>query len=120
MLPPIFQTLKNNAEVFAIVGNGIYPHGDAPQGAQRPYVTWHIVSAVPQNELSDVPNIDNISIQVDCWHISSEGMLNLTKAVRNAIEPFAHMIAIPINERDFETKLYRITLQFDWWLDRDS
>lgn len=119
MLPPIFQTLTSSSLITDIVGTKVFPYGDAPQDITRPYVTWHIVSGVPQNSLSEVPDIDNISIQVDCWHPVAAGLEELATAVRNRIEPYAHMTNIPLNDRDRETRLYRMTLQFDWWLNRD-
>lgn len=118
-LPPVYGTLIASSAVSAIAQTRIYPHADAPQGATRPYITWHIVSGVPQNSLSNLPDIDNISVQVDCWDMSATSVVDLAQAVRNAIEPYAHMVAIPFNSRDTETRLYRMTLQFDWWLNRD-
>lgn len=52
--------------------------------------------------------------------MSASGLIDLAKAVRDAIEPYAHMVAIPFNSRDTETRLYRMTLQFDWWHHRDD
>lgn len=118
MLPPVFQTLTNNSPVNAIVADRIYRHSNAPQGVNKPYITWGIISGVPENSLSDIPDIDRLPIQVDCYHQTDAGIEELAIAVRNAIEPIAHMTNIPINERETETKLYRITLEFDWWLKR--
>jgi hypothetical protein len=38
--------------------------------------------------------------------------------VRNAIEPYAHMTGAPIDQRDADTKLWRMALQVDWWMPR--
>lgn len=118
MLPPVFQALKANADVKNIVGTNpprIYRHDDVPQGEQRPYVSWFIVGAMPENNLSDLPPCDRYMVQVDCWHADDAGIENLARACRDAIEPHAHMTSIPINERDTETRLFHIALQFDWW-----
>jgi hypothetical protein len=121
MLPPIFQTLKASETVKAIVGTNpprIYRHGNAPQDTTRPYITWQLVSGVPENTLSELPGIDRATVQVDCWHPNDSGVETLAEAVRDAIEPFAHMTIVPIDLRDVETKLFRVMLQFDWFLDR--
>lgn len=121
MLPPVFQLLKASDDVKAIVGQNpprIYRHDDAPQDVQRPYVSWFVIDAQPENNLSDPPPTDRMPVQVDCWHPTEAGIERLAKAVRDAIEPSAHMTGMPVNGRDRETKLYRIALQFDFWHDR--
>ncbi len=118
MLPPIYTTLHNNNAVSTIVSNRIYRHGNAPQDTTKPYVTWNLINDDPENNLSDLPPVDRCTIQVDCWHQTDAGIETLAIAVRDAIEPHAHMTGIPIDNREIETKLFRISLQFDWFLDR--
>jgi hypothetical protein len=118
MLPQVFQALFNNVAVNAIVQNRIYRHDSAPQGGLKPYITWGLISGVPENTLSELPKIDRLPIQVDCYHQTDAGIVELAQAVRDAIEPLAHMTNIPINTREEDTKLYRITLEFEWWLYR--
>lgn len=119
MLPPVFQTLKASAAVKNIVGTNpprIYRHGAAPQEVQAPYITWTLAGAAPQNQLSGLPGIDAMIVQVDCWHTTDAGIELLAAAARDAIEPVAHLTGMPINQRELgATKLYRISLQFDWW-----
>lgn len=121
MLPPVFQALKASAAVKAIVGTNpprIYRHGQAPQDPTRPYITWFVVTGTPQNNLSTVPDIDALTVQVDCWHQTDGGVELLAAAARDACEPSAHMTQIGPNDYEAETKLYRIGLTFDWWLHR--
>lgn len=122
MLPPVFQTLKASADVRAIVGSNpprIYRHGEALQRAQtqpqEAYITWSLVSGVPENNLSESHPVNRQSVQVDCWHPENAGIETLADAVRDAIEPVAHMTAAVVNNRDPDTRLYRIGLQFDFW-----
>jgi hypothetical protein len=122
MLPPVFQTLKASTGVKNIVGTNpprIYRHGSAPQDREKPYITWFLVSGVPENTLSETPSTDRMSVQIDCWHQTDQGVETLAQAVRDAIEPYAHMTGIVLNEREAETKLYRIALGFDWWPPRE-
>lgn len=118
MLPPIFNILTAAPAVSAIVGQRIYPHGEAPQDVSRPYVTWFVVSGVPENVLDGVPDMDRSTVQIDCWHQTSAGVVQLASAVRNAIEPHAHVTNLFLNQREPETKLYRFALQLDYLLPR--
>jgi hypothetical protein len=120
MLPPIFQTLKAAGTVTSLIGNPprAYRHGAAPQDVLKPYVTWFVVGGVPENTMSELPQIDRLPVQVDCWSTSDSGVEALAVAVRNALEPNAHMTSIILDEQEPETKLYRISMQFDWWLSR--
>lgn len=120
MLPPIYQLFKSSTAVKNIIGNNprVYRHGSAPQDTTKPYVTWQLISGVPENSLSETPKIDRQSIQVNCWHQTDSGVEELAIAVRNSLETVCHITATPINEREIETKLYRISLQADYWLDR--
>lgn len=115
MLPPIFTTLRASNTVVTLVSSRIYRHGSAPQDVVTPYVTWSVIAGVPENTLSELPSIDRLPVQIDCWHPTDAGIEELAKAVRDAIEPHAHMTGIPLDGRDPETKLYRIGMQFDWW-----
>lgn len=118
MLPPIYNILSADAALAAIVGTRIYPHGEAPQQVARPYVTWALVSSVPENQLSDAPDIDKASLQIDCWHSSSVGVMQLAQAVRDAIQPHCVITAFLLDQRDMETKLYRFAIQADYLLPR--
>jgi hypothetical protein len=120
MLPPIFQTLKSAGPVTSLIGNPprAYRHGIAPQGVTKPYVTWFIIGGVPENTLSELPQIDRLPVQVDCWDTSDAGVEALATAVRDALEPVAHMTSILLDEYEPETKLYRIGMQFDYFLPR--
>jgi hypothetical protein len=122
MLPPIYTTLRASSDVVAIVGNRIYRHGSAPQDVvsavpKVAYVTWFGMID-PENNLSGLPPMDRVVVQVDCWHPTDAGVVTLATEVRDAIEPHAHMTGGPNDSKEPETGLYRMTLQFDWLLSR--
>ncbi len=122
MLPAVFQLLKASTAVKAIVGTNpprIYRHGSAPQDVAKPFITWTLISGVPENNLSDPVPLDRMSVQIDCWHPSDAGIDTLATAVRDAIEPTSHMTSVVLDTRDPETKLYRMALQFDIFNGRD-
>ncbi len=118
MLPPIYNTLRASSAVVALVGTRIFRHSSAPQDISRPYITWFLVTGTPENHLSGLPPADRMSVQVDCWHQTDAGVEALAIAVRDSIEPYAHMTGQPVDGREPDTKLWRIALQFDWWMGR--
>lgn len=120
MLPPIFAWLSAAAPVTAILGTPpkVSRHGDAPQDEGAPYVTWSVIGDLPENNLSDLPPLDRVTIQADCYHLTDSGIEALAIAVRDALEQHGHMTGMPVNQRETGTRLYRIALQFDFFLAR--
>lgn len=120
MFPKILPLLKASSAVTAIIGNPPrgYPHGEAPQDTTKPYVVWQGVALAPENTLSETPAVDRMPIQLTCWATTSAVAAELAKAVRDAIEPTAHMVGMPIDYRETETRLFGIGLQFDFWVSR--
>lgn len=126
MFPPVFQALKASTDVKNIVGASsprIYAHGRAPQRPDnlpfdQPYITWFVVTAVPEQSLSETPPVDRVPIQVDCYHATDAGIRALAIAARDAIEPYAVMTGAPVDEREVVTKLFHVALTFDWFVDR--
>jgi hypothetical protein len=120
MLPPVYATLAGDTSILDLLGDPprISRHGRAPQDSARPYVTWGLVVATPENTLSETPAMDRCTVQVDCWSMDSAEVVELAKAVRDLIEPVAHMTSVPVDEREAATKLYHMAMQFDWFLGR--
>lgn len=119
-LPPIYTVLTADAAVQALVGNRVYRHGSAPQGNKAAYLTWQVANSTPANTLSELPQIDLVTLQVDCFSPSDSGVEALAQAVRDALEPQAHLIYTAADGRDPQTRLFCIGLSFDYWLGRMS
>lgn len=125
MFPPVFQTLKASTEVKNIVGTNpprVYEFGRAPQRPDNlpltdPYITW-IAFGSPENQLSGTPTTDKMTVQVDCWHQTESGCKALATAARDACESVAHMTQVQVFEPETGSKLRRVMLQFDWFVDR--
>jgi hypothetical protein len=120
LLSPIFQLLKAAPAVTAILGATpkVFRHGAAPQGTVAPYVVWSVINDDPENSLSEAPGSDRQTLQIDCYHTTDGGIEQLAEAVRNALEPHAHLTGMPIDQQEPDTRLFRIALQFDYWLKR--
>lgn len=116
MLPPVFQLLKASAAVKNIVGTNpprIYRHGAAPQDATKPYITWQLIAGIPENNLSDPPPVDRMTVQVDCWHQFDGGVEDLAAAARDALEVAGYLTGVIGDLKEPETKLFRMSLQVD-------
>lgn len=122
MLPPIYTTLQASATVRALLGARprVYRMGEAPQDNEKPYVTWFVVAGTPENTLSELPAIDRNSIQIDVWTKKDAECEEIAMAVRDQMETVTHMTAWRNPPRDEETRLYRISMDFDFWLPRDA
>lgn len=120
MLPPVYETLIGDSNVLSLVGMEIYRHDDALQGVVPPYISWSVTVA-PENTLSELPGIDRCTVTINCYSKLDAEVVLMAQAVRDAIEPVAHLISIPVDNRDRAggTNLYRMALQFDWWLPRN-
>jgi hypothetical protein len=121
MLPPVFQALKASTEIKAIVGTNpprIWK-GMAPQRLQgtpqQPYITWMLISGVPELNLSDPPPADRQSVQIDCWHTTEAGAEALAELVRDTLEAVTHVTQYEGFPQDPETLLHRFSISADFW-----
>ena len=118
MIPPVYQTLTAVPAIVALVADRIFGSGIATQGETRPYIVWQIISASPDNNLSDTPEQDAQRVQVDVYSISEQVCRQLETLVRNALEAQMHIVFGPWSDYESETKLYRWSQDVSWLLDR--
>lgn len=121
MYPRIFEAVNIPAVQALLKHSGgplrFYLFGRAPQGVAYPYAVWRQVFGTPENYLGDSPDIDSFSVQVDVYASQSQGAdtcRKIAKALRDAIEPHAHITAWIGDGQDPETKSYTFTFQVDW------
>ena len=114
MLQNVYQTLRDNATVVSTVGTRIYRHGSAPQDVQKPYITWFVVSGQPEDILNAAPPHDRDVIQIDCWSETDTGVETLAYAVRSALDSKLISNRIVVDNRETDTKLYRMALEADF------
>ena len=121
MNPPIFDILKANSGVTAILGSSpvrVFPFGEAPQDVVDPYAVWQTISGQPMNYLGDLPDMDQFSVQVDVYGASAQGVRAAAKAIRDALEPVAYITSWRGESRDQETKRYRYSFDVDFHVAR--
>lgn len=117
MIPDVYATLSAASTVTAIVGARIY-RTTAPQGETQPYVVWQLVTSVPENNLSNLPDMDDQRVQIDCYSLSQSQCRELGKAVRNAIEVVTHIVSGPWEDHESDTKLFRWSMDAEYWESR--
>jgi hypothetical protein len=121
MLPPVFTTLQASQAVRDIFGARprLYGSGEAPQNEQRPYMTW-LSFGTPENTLSETPTIDRDTVQIDVYVVSEVDLQPAAKAVRDQMETVTHMTAFRSKPRDPLTRLYSLSMDFDYWVPREA
>ena len=121
MIPPVFPTCRASGAVTALLGTSpmrLYEFGLAPQGVTYPYAVWQIVAGAPENYIGDVPDIDSVTVQVDAYAKTAGTARAVAIALRDAIEPVAHVVAWRGESRDPETHNFRVSFDVDWYIER--
>lgn len=127
MYPPIFPVVAASSAVKALIGNNpvrFYQFGmNDTQPAVYPYAVWQRVGGSPENYVDQIPDIDSFNVQVDVYVSPSEikggeKCRQIAAALRDAIEPAAHITAWLGESRDPDTKAFRFTFLTDWWTNR--
>lgn len=95
----VVAILKANASVTAVIGTGsaarIHPQ-IAPQNAQKPFVTYYIVSedSSPVHSLQNkAANLAWSRISVECWDENYLAALGLDKKIAAALDGYAGVSA---------------------------
>jgi hypothetical protein len=121
MHQPLFATLNASSAVKAIFGSNplrVYPFGEAPQGVTLPYVVFQTVAGSPENYLNQTPDMDAWTPQVDVYASTPTAAYAGAQAVRDALEPVAHITAWRGESRDPDTNHYRYSFDVDFMTPR--
>lgn len=117
MYPPIFSVCSASAAVKALIGSSpvrLFPFGEAPQGVTKPYAVWQSIGGSPENYINQVPDADYYSLQVDVYADNVTSVRAVAMALRDAIEPVAHITSWRGESRDPETRDLRYSFDIDW------
>ncbi|MEZ3415201.1 DUF3168 domain-containing protein [Pantoea dispersa] len=117
MIAPIFPVCAASAEVNALIGGDrlrLYPFGLQDDAVVYPYAVWQNITGGPENYLGQRPDADAFTLQVDVYADTPDEAIAVAEALRNAIEPHAHITRWGGQSRDDETKRYRYSFDVDW------
>jgi uncharacterized protein YggE len=123
MYPPIFEIVAADSDCQTNLGvspTRFYPFGEAPQNVTKPYAVWQSITGFPENYINEVPDLDTYSVQVDVYGDNVDAVRNAAAALRNAIESSAHIIAWRGEERDPDTRNFRISFDADYKVSRET
>lgn len=121
MNPDLFTILNASVPVKLVLGANplrMYPWGRAPQNPRKPYGVYAVYNATPENYLGQVPDIDNKGTQVNIYADTAQSLDACFTAVRDALEPHAHMTSFATPDLDADTDLYSCRMEFDFWDER--
>lgn len=90
------------------------PHGAADQKTVKPYAVHQIVAGSPENYLAGLPDSDTFIEQVDVYADTVEGATAGARAIRDAVEPVAYIVAWRGQTKDFDTGLFRYSFDVAW------
>lgn len=120
MIPPVYQTCTASAAVTAILGSDparLY-QDQAEQGVNSPFSVWTLIGGLPENYIDRVPDLDSFSIQFDCYAKTQAEVEALARALRDVIEPVAHIVAWRGTTQEQGTRLYRYSFDVEWMVQR--
>lgn len=118
MYPPIYAACNvSGVRTLLKTGQGplrFYLFGMAPQDVAYPYAVWRQVFGQPENYLGDAPDMDTFGVQVDVYATTPDSARAVAAALRDAIEPHAHITAWRGDGTDPETKSKTFTFECEW------
>jgi len=123
MFAPIFDTLESNAAAVAALGSPLraFSFGEVVgQPTATPYLVWQNLSGVPYNYLGQLPDKDDVSLQVDVYDATAAGARQTARVARDALEGVCYMVSGPREIKDTDTKLFRVSMDFDWIIDHNE
>lgn len=117
MAAPVYSTLIASGAVTALVSTRVYEDA-APQDVAKPYITFSYSGGLTNNYLGDLPGIDNLVVQIEITALTAASRAAIMAAVIAALDPVANMVSQPMTIWEFETKTYRLMLEYSFWVGR--
>lgn len=122
MYAPLYARAMATPAVVALLDDGkgsirLWPFGLAPKQPlpKLPYVTWQNVGGDPNNNVSDRPDADFFTVQVNVWAETSAQLWAVTTALRDIMEVDGCTIVRWGNtEIDAQTKAFGYDFDADW------
>lgn len=121
MYAPVFATCSASSPVTALIGTSpvrLYLFGEAPAGTAKPYVVWQTISGSPDNVMNGLPSSDSYLIQIDVYADTAASARAVAAALRNSIEPVAHITRWSGDSVDPDTNARRLSFDVSWIVNR--
>lgn len=123
MNAPIYMVAKQSAQVLSLLGGPeprLYPWGwnDSGLPVVYPYAVFQVIGGDPENYLSGRPDADTVTLQLDVYAKTASSARMVANALRNAIELDCYITSWRGEDRDTETRSYRVGFVCDWVVNR--
>lgn len=129
MMPPVFSLLAAAPAVTALIGTTpvrCYPavipqtSDGQPNNALLPAITWQTIVGTPENYIDAPPAIEQSRVQIDAWALTLALAEQVFAAARTALEDGGRNVMVSSNGFDYEpeTKRYRVSGDFEFWVSR--
>jgi RimJ/RimL family protein N-acetyltransferase len=116
-LSRLYDALKGSSAITNVVADRIFLTF-VPEAQTRPYIVYFIATAVPENTLSEPPQVDDQRVQIDAYVPQTTGTAAanaLKDAIIDAIEPIGHVVFGPWNAYESDTRLLRWSMDLEYW-----
>ena len=84
--------LTGDAGVAALVGSKIY-WSEVPQGKKRPLVCLHLVSETNNHTMGGTVDLEDATVQVDCWGNTLTDALAVSEAVKAVLDGYSGTVS---------------------------
>jgi hypothetical protein len=115
VIPNLTALLTANGAVHAICGDNVFRTFKDKAGDVGPFIVWQIISGVPENNLSDLPEFDDARIQVDAYALSQATARQLSAAAQAVLEQLGYVVLGPTEDHEDETLLWRWSFDWEVW-----
>ena len=116
---PIAPILLQHPEVSAVFADRIY-EDIAPNKTPYPYAVWSNIGGQPDNNLADLPVIDQISFQLVVYDIQATRASEYRKMIAEVLESHCYITGTHPNyhHRKGDTDIFGRGFDGSWWIDR--
>ena len=83
----LYEHLKDDAGILAIVGDKVYPVVAGPDDS-LPYITYQLISRQHEHDLGAASGLARTRIQVNCWESTAALAETLADTVRDSLDGF--------------------------------
>lgn len=121
MTPDLFVLVSGSTAVKAIFGSSpvrVFPFGSAPQGVKKPYAVWQIISGIPENYISNAPDVDSFVVQLDVYATTVTAAREAAEVLRDALQSHAHVISWRGESKEAETNNFRYSFDINFLVQR--
>ena len=115
MHPPVWDIASLDADVQSYLGADpvrLFPFGAAPDRITLPYAVWQTISGLPEDYITNAPDLDLFVVQIDVYANSPTEARAVGKALRDALEAGKASVSAYRGETK-ELKTERFRCSFD-------